>query len=151
MKTYKLSEVKQVCEVIYGKPINERTWLRWKRKLCLPKSIRVVSDAQMEQLLTLANMKKTTPYDKITLAKVIKSKADTLKEFYENRESYKLYLLPDECSGGELPNVIYMVTGRKVSQRTLYRWGIRLNRRFSTHTNYTKEEVSRFISEVFVA
>ncbi len=150
MKTYKLSEVKQVCEVIYGKPICERTWLRWKRKLCLPKSIREISESQMEQLLTLANMKKTTPFDKITLTKVIESKRDALNDFYHNHESYKLYLLPDVCSGGELTNIIYMVTGRKVNQRTLYRWGIRLNCRYSTHTNYTKDEVSKFISEVFV-
>ena len=151
MKTYKLTDIKQVCDVIYGRKINDRSWLRWKRKLCLPKSIREVSEPQMEQLLTLTNMKRATPYNEITLTKVVQTKADALKEFYQHRESYKLYLLPDVCKGDELPNIIYMVTGRKVTKRTLYRWGLRLNKPFSTNINYTKADVSQFINEVFVA
>lgn len=75
-------------------------------------------------------MKRATPYDKITLTKVVQSKVDCLKEFYQHRESYKLYLLPDVCNGGELPNIIYMVTGRKVAKRTLYRWGLKLQKPF---------------------
>jgi hypothetical protein len=150
MTTYKLSDVKQVCEAIYDRPIVDRTWRKWKASLSLPKYVKEISQAQMEQLLTLANLKRSKPYDKVTLTQVIKSKQATLKEFQEARNNYTLYLIPDECRGDSLPEVIRMVTGRQVSLKSLYRWGKMLNKHYSSNSNYTKDEVLLYISQTLI-
>lgn len=143
--TYKLTDVKQVCEVIYGKPIQLRTWRKWKNKLGFPPYIKVVDENMLTQLLTLANMKREKPFDKIKLTDVIKAKQTVLEDFKNTRYSYRLFLIPDECKGRDIQGIIKMVTGRLVSRPSLYRWGEINCIPYNPDKNYKKDEVMRFI------
>jgi hypothetical protein len=150
MNTYKLSDVRQVCEVIYGRKIVDRTWRKWKFSLAIGGYLKEISQANMEQLITLANLKRSRPYDKIRLSEVIESKQATLQELQNTRNNYLLFLLPDECKGSTIPEIIYMVTGRKISQKTLYRWGVILNEQYKVNKNYKKDVLLTFISQAFM-
>jgi hypothetical protein len=146
--TYKLMDIKQVCEVIYGRAIADRTWRKWKSKLGFNPYEKEVSEDKMTQLLTLANMKREKPYNPVTLMEVVKAKQKTLEEFRDTRYSYRLYLLPDECKGDDLQDIFKMVTGRFVAERTLYRWGELLNIPYSPNRKYGKDEVKQYISKI---
>lgn len=148
MKTYKLSDIKKVCETIYGRPIGDSTWRRWKQKLQFTPYETSVSESKMEQLLTLANMKRKNPYQQIILSEVIKQKTDTLKTFSQTEQDYKLYLVPETCKGKEIRDVIYMVTGRKLHRNSLYRYGLKVQIPFSANRKYRKDEVCKMISEI---
>ncbi|MBW4598006.1 MAG: hypothetical protein KME46_35175 [Brasilonema angustatum HA4187-MV1] len=140
---YKMIYVKQVCETIYGREIPERTWVRWKDKLTLPKHIRFCSQGEMEQLLTLANMRRTKPLSQLSLETVVLAKTEALKNL--NREVLTP-LIPSECLGKNLPQIIKECTGKTVSLKTLYRWGSTCNFRFSANTNYTRSEIEKWLS-----
>lgn len=150
MKFYRLTDIKLVCESIYKRKISDRTWRRWKSLLALDKYSKFVSEQNMEQLLTLANMKRSQPYDKITLTDIVKFKLQTLLDFQETRKNYTTFLLPDTCTGVEIPNIIKLVTGRKLSKKTLYRKSVNFIKPYSTNKNYSKNELEEYISLGFV-
>ena len=140
---YKMTDVKQVCETVYGQDISERTWVRWRDKLSLPKHIRFCSIAEMELLLTLANMRRATPLKKVELESVVLAKTAVLKKIHREVAPS---LIPTQCLGSNLPQIIKECTGKTVSIKTLYRWGKTYNYRFSTNIKYTKSEIEKWIS-----
>ena len=95
-------------------------------------------------------MKRATPYDKITLEQVVKSKQETLKNLRDTCDSYKLFLLPEKCKGLEIPKIIKMITGRDISHKSLYRWGVKLNHNYSTTKIYSKDDVLKYLSLIFL-
>lgn len=140
---YKTTYVKQVCETIYGHSIPDRTWVRWRAKLNLPKHIRFYSQGEMEQLLTLANLRRTKPLTQLTLATVLAAKTEALNNL--NRE-VTIPLIPTECFGKNLPQIIKECTGKTVSIKSLYRWGKTFNFRFGVNIIYVKSEIETWIS-----
>lgn len=145
MKLYKLADVKKVCDVIYGKEIDRNTWSRWKRKLLIPKSSREVDLQRLEQIITLTNIKRARPYFNPDLYEIVKMKTEALKEFHDTKYTYQLYLLPDRCRGSEIGNILKMLTGRLISNKSLYRWGEETGIKFSTNNTYTKDEILKII------
>lgn len=139
---YRTTEVKLVCQVVYGREIPERTWVRWREKLNLPKYLRYCSSGQMEQLISLANLRRTKPFDQITLKMIVQNKSEALRAYNNVSESMPL---PSLCSGKELPNLLTSVLGESVSLKTLYRWSKQYDYVFSTNTNYTKKEIEQWI------
>lgn len=150
MKFYRLTDVRIVCEAIYKQKISDRTWRRWKAILVIDKYSKFISEQKLEQILTLANVKRSQPYDKVTLSDIVKSKLKTLIDFQETRNNYTNFLLPDVCKGIEIPDVIKLVTGRKLSKKTLYRKSINFSKPYSTNKNYSKNELQEYISLGFV-
>lgn len=138
-----MTYVKQVCETIYGRNIPDRTWLRWKSKLSLDKHIRFCSQGQMEQLLTLANLRREKPLTQLTLETVVNAKTEALANL--NRE-VAVPLIPTNCLGKDLPSIIKDCTGKTVSIKSLYRWGKEFNFRFGTNSKYIKSEIETWIS-----
>jgi hypothetical protein len=142
MTAYKLTDVKMVCQAVYGREISDRTWRRWKERLGFTGYEREVSEAKMQQLLTLANMKRTAPLSKISLGKVLKNKEESLRKLQGLIDSA---LLPEYCLGENLPGLLEDLTGRKPSLKTLYRWGASNDFRFQANKKYSKHEVQKWV------
>lgn len=143
---YKLTDVKAVCEAIYGKKLKKRAWIYWKRKVLIQSHAREIDSNQLGRLITLANLKRKQPYKEFSIEYIIEQKETALKEFYAKKYIYQEYLLPDECNGSNLLGVINLTTGRDVSTKTLYRIGKRLNIPYSLNRIYKKNEMLAYIS-----
>lgn len=148
MNTYKLSDVKLVCEVIYGKPILHRTWIRWKKNNAISVRAKTITEDEMGRLITYTNMRLAHPKTKYKIAEIIDEKKRILAEFNKNRLSYQTFLIPEKCSGKQIPEIIRITTGRKLSRAALYRLGNRVKIQYSTTVNYKREDVLRLISAI---
>lgn len=145
---YSIVNVKKICEVIYGKPILHRTWIRWKKASAIPARAKMIDEEAMGRIVTLTNMRLAHPKTKYKLTEILEEKKRVLAEFNKSRLSYQNFLIPDNCSGKEIPEIIELTTGRKLSRAALYRLGNRAKLQYSTTASYERNDVLKLISAV---
>lgn len=149
-KTYKLSDVKLVCDAIYGRTINPRTWIRWKKQAGINVDCRckIINYEELGRLITLAALKKKQPTKDFRLTEIIQAKQNVLDEYYANKYNYQKFLVPNSCKGCELLGVLNIATGRDISLRSLYRLGKKANIAVHLNNSYSKDEVMTLILQI---
>ncbi|RUR77055.1 hypothetical protein PCC6912_40140 [Chlorogloeopsis fritschii PCC 6912] len=143
--TLTLDLVRRGCMDVYDNPISDRTWRRWKRIVMIPEYAKTVTQEQAIALLTLAFMKREMPKAKLTYLKV-RQRLAAYPEL-DNKLSQRLIDIANTfCVGTDLPDIIYQFACRRVSIRTLYRWGKKYQIPFSTEARYNHADIMRWVA-----
>lgn len=135
---------RELCESMYGSPISDRTWRKWKEVIGVGKYDREVSKADSKFLLALAYLKRQDPYGRFTYNDAFRTMRRP--DFTLALAATMSFVATRTIPGRELPEFLHFQAGRKPPYSTLYFWGKRYpGLKFSKDRMYSPAELKRWI------
>ena len=141
---YKLSNIRCVCETYYGRAISDRTWLYWKSLANVEQYSREVPEQKASHIFAVAILRKRYPNKKINFVDVLKCALNEIPRIKEQLQNPKINLPLDSCEGVNLPDYLEKVTGKLISEKTLYRWGTRYGIPYARHKIYKSNDLNQW-------
>jgi hypothetical protein len=140
---YPLDFVQRACSLIYGAQVSDRTLRRWKSICHISPWSKQLSREQVEELMTLAYLRSKFPRKQLCYVHVKKQLLsspieDLLLQPYVKKTG-------DTLKGKDLPKIIYKVTKRRVTLRTLYRWSKDHSLEFGTKLEIPKFQLESWL------
>jgi len=141
--------VRQACALERGltAEMNDRTWLKY-RKICgVPSNAKRLTDREVVLLLVCASLHKAG-WRKVSKLQVMGEANRRVRECGQQLLDHVQKFCGSSATviGKDLPKVIEQTRGRKVSEKTLYRWGYQKGMpRFKRYQEYTPHQVKRWL------
>ena len=143
---YKLSDVKLACESWYGREVSKRTWIYWKQLAKVPEYAREVSEGKASHIFAVAILRKRFPNKKINFVDIFKTSRSEIQKIASELQKPVLKIKPDSCRGIDLIEYLEEITGRVISEKTLYRWGKFYGVPYERHRIYESDQLNHWAS-----
>lgn len=153
MQVFKTEIIRRVCVEIYGREFCDKTWERWRKACRINLDKKEYSQTEWAKLIALAKLKRENPFGKFEMKHLYAeiSKLQTQRATIDQIRRIACQVIPDRCYGSQLTTIILQATGRKVSEKTLYRWGKEEGQKhgitFGTGREYVAREINWWIKQ----
>jgi hypothetical protein len=141
--------IKRVCTEVYGRGFCDKTWDRWRKACNIDLDKEEYAPNEWAKLVALAKLKRENPFGHFELTHLYAEigKLQAQRATIDQIRRISRQTIPDRCYGSELADVILQATGRKVSDKTLYRWGQDNGIAFGVRREYNAREINWWIRQ----
>ena len=140
--------VRQACALEKGAAtLGDRTWRKYRTICGVPSNAKRLTDREVIMLLVCTSLHKSG-WRKVSKLQVMTEANKRVRECGEKLLKQAQTFCGNDATikGKDLPKIIHQAKGRKVSEKTLYRWGGQKGMpRFQRHAEYTPHQVRRWL------